>query len=248
MRLYGATLFDVTDEQPVTPFQLPSSSLVSCTQDVTFSFVEAGHRYVASVRAYDRTDIELQRLGSPNAVDDSGKVVQPRWTTECGRAPLDLETLGAGGEGGATGEDTPGSAGAAGAPSEMFEVEGVTSSNTFTVFANYCAPLSDHGVPRPAAVRVGLGAALREMSCGSSADQVFDFSVTLLGDATEEQRAECGSAALFSDLTPGVDVSFSVEAFAEGSSTPGWTTECRARPELGTTIDADCDPLSPADP
>jgi hypothetical protein len=130
----------------------------------------------------------------------------------------------------------------------VFDVEGVTSNNTFTVFAKYCAPLSDQGVPRPAAVRVALTAALRDLSCGSSTDQVFDYSVTLLGDDAEEQRTECDSAALFSDLTPGVDVSFSVEAYSEGSNTPGWTTECRARPERGTTIDADCDPLTPVDP
>lgn len=242
MHLYGTTLVDVTDDQPVDDFQLPSSSLVPCTKDVTFSFVEPGHRYVAVVRGYDRTDLDEQRAGSPNAVDESDRVVEPRWTTQCGRAPLDLEQLGAGGQGGAESGEPTGSAGAGG-DSGKFDVEGVTSNTTYTVFASYCAPLIDRGPPMPSTVRVAPADAGGDFICGTGPGEIFEFRVEPLGSAADAQRIGCDKTARFSHLTPGIDLSFEVGGYAQGSSTPDWQTECRARPEKGTTVDADCDPL-----
>lgn len=244
MRLYNATLYDVTEEQPVEVFQLPSSSLVPCTKDVTFSFVRVDHRYVALVQGYDRVDIEPQRPGSPNAVDRSGRVVQPRWTTQCGRAPLDLEQLGNGGQGGAESEPEMGSAGEGGSSASMFEVEGVTSNLRFTVYTSTCTPLSDQTSGTPTSVRVSLDGALREISCGTGPERISEFSVAIQGADPQEQRAQCDGSVLFSGLEPGVDVTFQVQAYSDDSVAPGWRTQCRARPELGTTVDADCDPLA----
>ena len=92
MRRYVATIYDVTpgiggDGGP-TEFALPSSGPVPCARQIAFGggFVLQGHRYVADIQGYDRTDIEPLGSGSSVMVNSkTGAVVKPRWTTSCGR-------------------------------------------------------------------------------------------------------------------------------------------------------------------
>jgi hypothetical protein len=87
VRRYVATLTDVTptdDAGTLRDFVLPSSGPLPCTQPVGFSFVVPGRKYVASIDAYDRSDIQPLAPGSRDVVDFSGKTrVVPRWTAAC---------------------------------------------------------------------------------------------------------------------------------------------------------------------
>jgi hypothetical protein len=99
LRRYVATLYDVTVEGE--GFALPSSGPVDCLLEVKFGFasnklgpVVPGHRYVARVDGYDRTDIrplgppDVANSGSPVMVDaTTGEYVPPRWTSTCSGAP-----------------------------------------------------------------------------------------------------------------------------------------------------------------
>src|SRR5688572_25478601 len=105
MRRYSATIFDVSVDPPFEYFELPSSDLVPCLQEVSFSFVVLDHEYVARIQGYDEDDLSKQSAGSPNAVDDDGHVVAPRWTTECGQLVTGLGGAGAGGSPGANQDD-----------------------------------------------------------------------------------------------------------------------------------------------
>lgn len=83
---YVATLTDVTetgDAGVERRFTLPSSQPLSCTRAVGFSFVVPGNRYMASIDAYDRSDISPLAPGLPDMVDPSGARVAPRWTSRC---------------------------------------------------------------------------------------------------------------------------------------------------------------------
>lgn len=96
MKSFVATLTDLGTEDEPTSFTLPSSVVrsedlggrygpVSCAQAAASSFVVAGHRYVAEVEAYDRTDLVALGAGSRTLVDAAtGQYVAPRWTTSCG--------------------------------------------------------------------------------------------------------------------------------------------------------------------
>jgi len=94
LRRYVVTLHDVTDEGE--GFALPSSGPVDCLLEVKFGFVVPGHRYVARVDGYDRTDIrplgppDVANSGSPVMVDTAtGEYVAPRWTSACSGGPAD---------------------------------------------------------------------------------------------------------------------------------------------------------------
>lgn len=86
MTRYVATLIDTTD--PAQPFVLPSSPPIPCNATVGFSFVVPGHTYAATIDGYDRDDLEPVAPGVRELVDpETQELVEPRWTTECGRRP-----------------------------------------------------------------------------------------------------------------------------------------------------------------
>jgi hypothetical protein len=97
MRSYVATVWDTgpaynpagvpmpPDPATYPPFALPSSGPVACTQPVGFARIVPGHRYVADVDGYDRSDLEPLAPGSRIMIDPAtGERVSPRWTTNCG--------------------------------------------------------------------------------------------------------------------------------------------------------------------
>jgi hypothetical protein len=92
-RSYVATLFDVTPDadggvpNPGTP--LASSPPTTCLQQVTFSYVTAGHRYVAEVDAYEQGPDELTPIsaGSRLLSNPDGSRALPRWLATCGTYP-----------------------------------------------------------------------------------------------------------------------------------------------------------------
>lgn len=86
VQTYVATFLDVTNsgEDAAAPFALPSSELTSCHQAVGSAFAVPGHRYIARIAAYDRTDLRPLTDGSPILLSDTdNSVVQPRWVSEC---------------------------------------------------------------------------------------------------------------------------------------------------------------------
>lgn len=237
MRSYVATLFDVTKDLPTGVFELPSSSLISCRQDVAFSYVVPQHRYTARIQGYDRSELQKLSPGSPHAVDRDGRVVAPRWTTECGGYVEPTDAEGAGGAGGQSSDADE-------LPAPGFSVKGVTSAPRFTVNASYCLPLVDHGPESETRVSVGLEAALRQLRCGEEPGEVFEFSAELEGSSLPPARAACDGRVSFPALA-GQHYRVVVLAFEQGAAAPSWQTTCRATALKGAETPANCDALSP---
>ncbi len=92
-RSYVATLFDVTPASdggvpdPGTP--LASAPPTTCLKPVTFSYVVAGHRYLAEVDAYDQSPEELTPIsaGSRLLFNVDGTRAVARWVATCGGYP-----------------------------------------------------------------------------------------------------------------------------------------------------------------
>ena len=238
MRRYSATVYDVSVDPPLEYFPLPSSNLIPCLQAVAFSFVVPDHEYVARIQGYDRDDLSKQSAGSPHAVGDDGQVVAPRWTTECGQLVTDLG--GAAGAGGSP-EGEGGADGSTAAPG--FHVAGVTSNVRFTVWANYCLPLVDHGPVTDTAVSVNIDQARRDLECGDDGGEIAEFTAELEGSTLAPLRADCADAVSFTGLEPGTDYRINVLGFEQGSDEPRWQTGCRATALAGTVTPATCDPL-----
>ncbi len=246
MRRYTATIFDVTDDLAEAPFELPTSSLVPCEQAVTFSFVVPGHRYAARVRGYDRTNLRKQSSGSPLAVDANGVVVAPRWTTECGIQASLSGNAGAGGVSGALEGDASSMAGQGGSddqPAPGFSVKGITSASRFTVYADYCLPLVDHGPTTATRISIGLEAALGKLSCGDGTGEVSEFSAELIGVSAPPVRTPCGETATFDEVEPHQTYRLNVLAYEKGAAAPHWQTACRVTALPGAVTPASCDPL-----
>lgn len=83
---YVATLYDSYETRNGTQeFALPSSGPVPCNERVQFEWVVPGRQYVADIQAYDQTGLRPLVPGSPVLVGDDGQIVEPRWTSCCGR-------------------------------------------------------------------------------------------------------------------------------------------------------------------
>lgn len=90
MRSFVATATDVTD--PDHPLTLPSSGPTPCSQAVLFRYIVVGHIYTAEVDGYEELADALAPTADPSSGSrhmvlrggDPGKVVSPRWTTDCG--------------------------------------------------------------------------------------------------------------------------------------------------------------------
>ncbi|HEX2878733.1 MAG TPA: hypothetical protein VHO25_04275, partial [Polyangiaceae bacterium] len=97
MRLYVATLFDVTDDSDSVP-QLASSPPTPCTIPVGFGYVEPGRKYRAEVDGYDVDNLEPLTAGNRLLQhEDTGELVAPRWRASCGNPLLDGQGTGDGG-------------------------------------------------------------------------------------------------------------------------------------------------------
>jgi hypothetical protein len=112
LQSYIATFYDVESagEAPAFGSGIPlfSSPPVDCRRSVGTQNVTDAHHYAVEIHAFDRPacdrDAEegcIQALipGTPIAADVSGNVVDPRWTTACGRGdrqavlPVDFTTV-----------------------------------------------------------------------------------------------------------------------------------------------------------
>jgi hypothetical protein len=225
MRSYVVTLFDLgTRDEPTDALPLASSVVrdpdgqfraTACEQTAAFAFVVAGHRYDAEVDAYDRNDLQAVGAGSRHLVDPTtGEYVPPRWTTTCGR-----KTDGSPAEG------------------------PVTAELYLTRFVRGCEPLTSSGPATPTGISVSIDAALGKLSCGTDADQVASFSVTMTSSADPALSADCGKSVEFTGLDPYKSYSFDVLAFESGSTTPRWSTSCYRTALSGAVVPAACDPL-----
>jgi hypothetical protein len=134
-RSYVATLFDVTPDVdggvPNPGIPLASSPPTTCVQPVTFSYVTAGHRYVAEVDAYDQFPDKLSPIspGSRLLSDAQGIRILPRWIATCGGYPPS-PSLDAGTE----------AAGASGTDDDEARPPGVVSYTTITQTPHDCGP------------------------------------------------------------------------------------------------------------
>lgn len=220
MQRYVATLVDVTDDGTgVVDEFARSSGAVPCDQTVAFGNVVPGHRYVADVQGYDRSDIHPLGTpagydspfgnGVPVMVDAEGSLVEPRWTTSCGR-------------GGGSGASGP-----------------VVSARYFTVHVQGCAPLEQSGREGLAGIAVDIDDALAGLDCS----QVERFRVAPDDGALAVKEAACGERVQYFGIEPGALYQFSVLGFAAGSTLPAWGTRCDAQARTGTTVRAACGAL-----
>ncbi len=280
MRSYVATIYDVTpgiggDSGPAE-FALPSSGPVLCTRQIAFGggFVVQGHRYVADIQGYDRTDIKPLGSGSPIMVESStGAVVAPRWTTSCGRgetpattdAGADAGEAGSPEAGGAeagsseagspeAGSPEAGSADAGDATSPEAAAPGpentshpVVAAQYKTVFVRGCAPLTAHQPPGATGISLGIDSAMRSalgLDCGSAAGQIDRYEVSIDGSTAAPLGAPCDQRVTFYSLTPGTGYHFTLQAFEQGAAQPTWGTHCFESALDGAVIPAACDPLT----
>ena len=219
MRRYVATLEDVTPDlggagAGFGSFVLPSSPPVSCTVPVAFGFVVPEHRYVADIQGYDRADLVPLAAGSPVMLSTaSGELVEPRWTTSCGRQDQGTDTA-------------------------VIAFRRVT---IFVRACDPLTDHLEGG--SPTGITVSLDAALGELGCGPEPGAVDRFQVTLDGSEAAPAEASCGEAVSFDEVTAGTTYTFTVLAFEAGAEAATWETTCYRTAELGATVSAYCDPL-----
>ena len=219
MRRYVVTLEDVTgdlggEEADFDTFVLPSSPPVSCEVPVAFGFVIPEHRYVADIQGYDRTDLVPLAAGSPVMLSaDSGEVVEPRWTTSCGRQNQGTDTA-------------------------VIAFERVTIPvRACEPLVDHLEGGS------PTGVTVSLADALADLECGSEPGTVDRFEVALNGSEDAPLEASCGDTVTFEALTAEATYTFTVTAFEADAATAAWETTCYRTAELGAVVPAYCDPL-----
>lgn len=255
---YQATLIDVTFGLDGA-FTLPSSRIISCNSAVSFEFVEPGQSYMATIAAFDRTDIKAQNPGSPVIVDSSGKSVVPRYTTTCwGDDRIDYSSVT--NMGGTSGEEVSGEDGAGG------EIQlGVVAYEDATTTVRGCDPLTDTGKVGPTGVTIDIEPTLLGLECGAEPGQVDHFTVYSkppldsaapaeggaggtggASPAPDENlgTAKCGEVLTIQGLTPSQHTSFFVNVFSAGESSPSWNTTCVGLTVPGVIVDTSCDPIS----
>jgi hypothetical protein len=256
MRLYVATLFDVSEGDAALP-QLASSPPTPCTIPVAFGYVEPGRKYRAEVDGYDVEDLVPLTAGNRLLQDDeTGELVAPRWRASCGN-PIS----GGSGDGG----DLSFLQG----PAEAFLNARVTVMG--------CTPFSDDSAaPLSTSIRVDLNQALGDLSCGSGSQQVSSFQVNPRDNSVAPSTASCGSSVTFSNLNANQTYFFDVLAFAgktdtdaglndaglndaapddaapddagrtdAGAPAARWRTSCYQQALSGVQQTAICEPLAP---
>jgi hypothetical protein len=218
MQSYVATLIDVSDDlvdagDEVKNFALPSSRPISCTHPVGFGRVVFEHRYVADIQGYEQANLKPAAPGSPVMLDADTEEVVTP------RWHTRCGRVGA-----------PGAAGP------------VSPLKLRTAYVTGCEPLVSASRPPLAAVRVSVEPALGPLRCGEASGKVDRFSI-LLGDSGEVHETDCGNAAVLVALSPGELVEIQLWAFEANSTTPRWSSTCRAVAQAGAVVQASCDPL-----
>lgn len=222
-QLYLTTVYDLSARGPgfERGFALPSSQLVPCTQSAGFTRVVVGHWYAAFVQVFDRLSIEPLGPGSPLVVDSaSGAHVEPRWTTNCGFPDAAIE------------EPTTDDYLAAGA---------AIAASRYNAVVRGCTPLADSTPGSASGVLVPLERLRGSLECGSAADQIEHFAVTL---GNETRSVQCGQDVTFDDVEPDRSYTIDVLALAAGASEPSFGARCAAATRTSIVTEADCDPLS----
>jgi hypothetical protein len=242
MRSYVATLTDLGSigdlgdpNQPrPTPFVLPSSPAVPCSQRTTFRYVTVDHVYVAEVDGYDVPSGDLVPVagiasGGRAMQTRDGMRVEPRWSTACGYGDL-------GDEGG---------------------LARLAATYDAEVTIGGCDPLADQG-GAPTVILVDPRSALGNLACfatdgtGNVTGTVTRFDI-LPDDASlppfvDEPCAPDAPAPSYSvGLVGGAEYRFSLVAY-EGSTVPSQLGKCFAVASEGLTVTAVCDPLVPIGP
>ncbi len=127
---YVATLRDVSvaGQTEGAEFPLPSSEPLPCEQIAAFARVVVGHRYLARIDAYDRTDLQPLAPGSPTLMDpETGVRVGPHFQTECGELDDSVSSPD---------------------PADL-TLEGVLAVDSVTRYARICLPWSTLEPPTP---------------------------------------------------------------------------------------------------
>lgn len=247
MTHYQARLLDVT-ESLENAFVLPSSPVVPCTSDVSFEFVQSGHRYIAEIVGFDREDLSAQNPGSPVVVDEDGRSVMPRFRGTCwGR-----DGVTAPGEGGATSE---GLGGLGGGSNGL----GALAYDRTEIFVRGCEELVDYELPGPTSVQFSLEGSLGSLVCGTGSGDVAGYSVT---EGVELPQGEggaggasqgpldptltaCDESLTVSGVTPDSILNYTVWAYEADQAAATWSSTCSALTQEGVTVDAACTPLVP---
>lgn len=261
--VYQATLYDVTEDLD-SPFELPSSELLTCDRDAYFERIVAEHRYIARIRAYDRTDLAPLSLGSPVALDPAGLPVTPRFTTTClGNDGVDYSLGGA--PNGDLGLDGVGGA-------SSVEGWGVQAFENARIYVRGCLPLVDAAPGARTTVRVGIETALGGVRCGDGPQDLARFTIDgVLAEPSAEDEglggaggaggggaggggAGGGDPALRSfactenyldEVEGSAEVRYRLLGWSSGASEPTWEAFCFATPSPGFEVDVECDPLRP---
>lgn len=217
MRAYVATLTDISTSPA---FRLPSSGPVSCELAVSFAYVVPGHRYVASIDAYDRDDLVPlggEESGSAIMLDErTGEVVPPVWVARCGAAPT-------------TDEDDGEAA--------------VVARNFRNMRVQGCSMLHRLGEPGETRISLDLSNALFGLRCGDEAGQVSRYRVEPLDPSLSEHESACAEPLVY-DVEPGRVHAFDLSAFEANETEPRWRARCQATSQEGMTLPARCAPLS----
>jgi len=274
MRSYVATLIDVsgelgTDAEPVDEFRLPSAPPTSCKDAVAFNFVASGHRYIAEIRGYERAFDDLTPLATGSAImrDHDGNVVEPRWTTSCGRvqnlrnavadAGTDSASEAGASEAGASEAGANGGveAGTEPAPdaglgahhalsgAAVVKMQSTTAVSRSLRYVRACEPLVDHGSLGDTGIAVRLQSALGALACGDGAGEVSRFRAVLTATGASAE-APCAESVVFAGLGPGIFHELFVDAFEKDQTAARWGTRCWRETQPGVTLEAICDPLS----
>jgi hypothetical protein len=236
MRVYVATLFDVTGDYDAAVPALPSSPPTACTTPVGFGYVEPGRKYRAEIDGYDRSDLESLTPGNRLLQQrGTGQLVEPRWRASCGNPLPD-----------GTSSNDGGDLSFLEGPAEAFL--------NWSVTVKGCTAFSDSTMtPLGSAIRIDLNQALGSLDCGTGPDQVASYEVTLRDGNVAPRSASCGDTLSFDNLDSGQTYFFDVLAFAGEASTvaasDGGPDDLDAAGSNGSNlIDASIDAASDAAP
>ncbi len=246
-KVFRADLIDVTDGLDEDSPRV-RSGLVSCKRGAYFESVTPGHRYIAAISLYPRSNLDVD-ADSNATVDESGTEVAPTWTTTCfGTDPPRDEGLG-----GAINQ------GEGGAGQVAIGVYAYTQARTYV---RGCLPLTRATAPGDTGVQISLARSLGALECGEDEGQVSRF--VLLGadgelpggglggaggsggaEPDSESSSACSEPLTITGLEDGENDTYELVAFEADSDEPTWSTTCRATARSGVIVRASCEPLQP---
>lgn len=212
------------------PFELPSTPLVSCWDEVGTAFLRPGHRYTAEIDGYDRTELEPLRdangaplEGTRILVDpETGQVVDPAWRWSCPSpvAGVDNWTVYVRGcrlEQGAQGT---------GETAISVSLPGLQDSDP--------GP-SDPGPTAPSAASPPV--------CGEAQGEIERYTATVVATG-ESYPAACDESLVIPVDEQARAQGLWLDAFEAEHAEPTWGSFCTTPTEVGVTVPAACDPLT----